>query len=132
MSMKNDQKLYNQGIAFAYRIFKEQGEEGLEREIRSRGLVNLPLNINQKQLAETAADYKMTVATASCIALAEDMKIPLSVLKDYLHHFNARMQEYGSDKELRNQAMKRIDRNIGLNKICEEYEEEQDGNECNH
>lgn len=133
MSMKNDQKIFNQGMAFAYRIFKEQGEEGLEREIRSRGLVNLPLNISRKQLVEVSEvverELRLTVATASCMAMVEDMKIPPSVVKDYLHHFNRRAREYGNDKELRRQAEEWLSRNIAFTQICEEYEEEQDGNE---
>lgn len=127
--MKNkEQRIYLEGMAYAYKIVKEGGMEALEREVKFRGLNNIPLNVNADQLIAISRgrskEELMFVATAMAETMTEYMKMPPSIIKDYLKKFNERIEEYRMDPEVFNKAQDNLNRNIGLNEMVEQYRKE--------
>ena len=127
--MKNkEQRIYLEGMAYAYKIAKEGGMEALEREVKFRGLNNIPLNVNADQLIAISRgrskEELMFVATAMAETMTEYMKMPPSIIKDYLKKFNERIEEYRMDPEVFNKAQDNLNRNIGLNEMVEQYRKE--------
>lgn len=132
--LSKEQQAYLDGMAFALRIAKKDGIEGLENEIKFRGTTNVPLNVSSKQLAAVSRariqDELLFVATASASTLADYIKMPPSRVLDYLKEFNRRVDIYRTNPEVYKEAQQKLDRNIGLNEVCKSYyvmEEEENG-----
>ena len=63
-----EQRIYLEGIAFAYKIAKEQGVEALAKEVKFRGANNCAMNVDYSELVAVTRgrckDELMYVATA--------------------------------------------------------------------
>ena len=131
--LSKEQKAYLDGMAFALKVAKESGIEGLEEEIKFRGITNAPLNVSAKELTVAARarahEELLFVATASAATLADHIKMPPSRVLDYLKEFNHRVDIYRKDPDAFREAQQKLDRNLGLNEVCKSYvmEEEEDG-----
>ena len=128
-----EQQAYMNGMAYALKIAKEQGVEGLEKEIEFRGLVNLPLNVSAKELAKVARlhaqDEVMLMVTASATTLTEYIKLPPSRVLDYLKEFSKVAMLFRTNPMAYEKAKERMNRNSGLNEVCRLYEEGENENE---
>lgn len=60
----------NEGMAYALKIAKEQGIEALEREVRIRGLTNLPTAVPTKAMEEFISNVKSNVIDTFIILMA--------------------------------------------------------------
>lgn len=96
MSRTKEQRIYLEGIAFAYKIAKEQGIESLEKEVKFRGANNCVLNVNYSELVAVTRgrckDELMYVATASAVTLSEVLKLPPSRIKKHQRKPKPRQQ----------------------------------------
>ena len=128
-----ERQAYMAGMAFAYKVAKEQGVEGLEKEIQFRGIANLPLNVSAKELTDVvrkhAQNEVMVMVTASAATLTEFIKLPPSRVLEFLKEFKRRAMEYRADPVAYQKAQDRMNRNSGLNEVCRLYEEGEKGNE---
>lgn len=59
----------NEGMSFALRIAKEKGIEGLEAEVKMRGITNLPSSVSKKALDECVTNIKNNVIDTFIILL---------------------------------------------------------------
>lgn len=59
----------NEGMAFALKIAKERGIEGLEEEVKMRGITNLPTSVSRKALNECVVNIKNNVIDTFVILL---------------------------------------------------------------
>ena len=67
---KSDRKLHEArmaGAAWLMNVIKTQGMEAAEKELKTRGAMFVPLEVNQKQLDE--AVYKIKLNTIDCILI---------------------------------------------------------------
>jgi hypothetical protein len=127
-----EQKIYLEGIAFAYRIAKERGIDELEKEVKFRGANNCVLNVSYNDLVAVTRgrckDELMQVATASAVTLSEALKLPPSVMKTYLREFNRKVVEYRMNPERYVEDCERIQKNVGLTVMSSEFVKEDDYN----
>lgn len=135
MAKTKEQRIYLEGIAFAFKIAKEQGIEALEKEVQFRGANNCALNVNYNDLVAVTRgrckDELMYVATASAVTLSEVIKLPPSVMKNYLREFNRKVIKYRLHPEVFKADSDRMSANVGMTIMSEEYmreDENHDGN----
>ena len=132
-NMNKERRAYMDGMAFALKIAKESGIEGLEKEIEFRGLTNVPLNVSRAELIQAARmrakNELQFVATASASTLTEFIKMPPSKVLEYLREFNRRVELFRDSPEEYESAQVRLNLNIGLNEVCKSFvmEEEENG-----
>ena len=131
-NMNKERRAYMDGMAFALKIARESGIEGLEKEIEFRGLTNAPLNVSRAELIEAARyrakDELQFVATATASTLTEFIKMPPSKVLDYLREFNRRVKLYQYNPDEYEAAQTRLNLNIGLNDVCRLFTEEDEEN----
>ncbi len=131
-NMNKERRAYMDGMAFAFKIAKESGIEGLEKEIEFRGLTNVPLNVSSAELINAARirakDELQFVATATASTLTEYIKMPPSKVLEYLREFNRRVVLYQHNPEEYEAAQARLNLNIGLNDVCRLFNEEEEEN----
>lgn len=128
MAKTKEQRIYLEGIAFAFKIAKEQGIEALEKEVQFQGANNCALNVNYNDLVAVTRgrckDELMYVATASAVTLSEVIKLPPSVMKNYLREFNRKVVEYRLHPEVFKADSDRMSANVGMTIMSEEYMQE--------
>lgn len=129
--LNKEQQAYLDGMLFAQRIAKTKGLEALDKEIQYRGISNHVLNVDKRELIGAAVeifeDELQLVGTASAVVIAEDFKFPPSKALEYLKHFNNHVDEYRMNPDKYKAARERIERNYGLNMICAQWQEENNG-----
>ena len=131
-NMNKERRAYMDGMAFALKIAKESGIEGLEKEIEFRGLTNAPLNVSRAELIQAARlrakDELQFVATATASTLTEHIKMPPSRVLDFLREFNRRVLLFQQSPEEYEAAQIRLNLNIGLNDVCRLFNQEEEEN----
>ena len=128
--LSKEQKAYNDGIAFAYKIAKENGIEELENEIKWRGLMDMPLNYKTKdvervvrEVAEQWCDIqRRQMGAASAITLIDVMKIPARTVRKYIEEFCARMILFRHDEEAFRQAEERMNKEIAISEALKGFD----------
>ncbi len=127
-----EQRIYLEGMAFAAKVAKERGLDGLEAEMKFRGANNAPLNVSMHELTAVARgrakDELLFVATAMAETMVEDMKTPPSIVREFLAQFNARVEIYRMEPEEFRKAYGKLCRNVGLNEACRTFLEEEKEN----
>lgn len=126
--ISKEQKLHLEGMEHALRIAKQDGIEALEKEVRFRSNNPLPLNVKRQELAAAARalqhDELMYVATSMAMTMVEDVKLPPSMITEFLHKFNDRINTYRFDPERYKADGEKLNRNYALNKVCQSFVEE--------
>ena len=120
--LSKEQKAYNEGMAFAYRIAKADGIAELENEIKWRGLMDMPLNYKArdvervvKQVSEDWCEIQRRhMGAASAITLIDTMKIPARTVRKYIEEFCAKMILFRHDNEAFLQAEERMNKEIAI------------------
>ena len=127
--LSKEQRAYMDGMVHALKIVKEDGIDGLEKEIRFRGIINTPLKVSSKELVACARAYSkkelLFMATAAAMTLTKELMLPFASVKEYLTAFNNRIQEYRYNQQQYEEDCKKLNRSVGLNEICKEYMEEE-------
>lgn len=122
------QKTYREGLEFALKIAKEMGVDELEKEVRYRTQHAVPLNVNWRELSACVRNVEKgevrILATAGCMTMAEDLKLPPSQVLKYLRGLNTRVEQYRLDTDLFEKDCKRMDENFALNSVCKAFMEE--------
>ena len=128
MAKNSDMQLYVNGMQHAYNVVKQSGIEELERELKYRASKPLPLNVSRQELTAVARirakEELMIVATAMATTLTYYMKMPPSIIKDYLDHFNGLIDIYRMDDGKLKTDQDRLDKNYMMNQMLREYLEE--------
>lgn len=118
---------YNQALSRALKIVKEQGIEALEKEVKMRGIYDIPLNVSPDELTELTRlhihDELMCVSTALATALTDGMKLPPSYITKFLIIFNDLVDVYRADAEERQKAMDALGMYPEFDQINQKYNE---------
>ncbi len=126
--MAKEQHIYLQALEHALKIAKNGGVEELEKEVRFRSSREVPLNVNRNELIACTRVYAkeefMIISTAMAITLTEHLKLPPSILKDYLKYFNNLVQKYRDDEEKCKTDQQKMERNYSLITLCREWDKE--------
>lgn len=126
--ISKEQQIHLDGMGFAYRIAKSEGVEALEKEMKWRGVHDMPLNVNHRELTQLARirakDELRILSMAMAETMSVDMKLPPSVIVDFLRKFNARIELYRYDKPAMEQAQHRLDSMYSLNETLKKFIEE--------
>mgnify|MGYP006965344543 FL=1 len=70
-SLNKEMQARTEGMAYVFRIAKEKGIEELEKEIRSRNLTGISLNLSRKDLNKASEKIKeITMDTFSILTVA--------------------------------------------------------------
>jgi len=87
MDLKAWQRGRDDGLQVALKIVKESGVEGLEREIKYRGLTGIHTAMSEKELTAAGIKFKfLTIKTVLCMAV--------SVLRDEFDFGRLRLQRF--------------------------------------
>ncbi|WP_455717478.1 hypothetical protein [Anaerosporobacter sp.] len=124
-----EQKLYLEGMAHALQIANKEGIEGLTREVNYRGANNLPLNVKSTELTAIARmrskEELMIIATAMADTMNTDMKLPPSVILDFLRKFNSKVDIFRYDKASLEKTQSKLDSMYALNETLKKFNEEE-------
>ena len=127
--INKEQRLYLDGMAFAFKIAKSGGLEALEKEITFRGVNDIPLNVSSNELTlvarARAKEELMIVATAMADTMSLDMKLPPSVILDFLRKFNHKVDIFRYDKEALELAQEKLNSMYALNETIKKFNEEE-------
>lgn len=128
MGQNRDQRFYNDGLARALDLIKAGGVQLLEQELKQRGIKDMPPNVPiylvHKAAREYCKDELMIVATAMADTIAYDMKLPPSVVVDFLRKFNEKCDQFRMDVGLYESVQKRLIDEYALNKVVEKFNKE--------
>lgn len=87
MNYKDWQRGRDDGLLLALKIVKESGVEGLEREIKYRGITNIHTSMSEKELTAAGIKFKfLVIKTVLCMAIA--------VLRDEFDFGRQRLQRF--------------------------------------
>lgn len=125
MAKNKEMEFYLQGMQHAVKVIQDSGIEELKRELKYRASKPLPMNVSRKELTAVARirakEELMIIATAMATTLTYYMKMPPSVIKDYLDHFNTLIDAYRIDDEKLKIDQERLDKNYMMNQMLREY-----------
>ena len=127
--IKKEKRAYLEGMQFAVKIASLYGIEYASKEVKIRSNnIDMPLNVCSNEI--TAAARKRSkeelsiIATAMADTMVVDMKLPPSVIVDFLLKFNNKCDLYREDKEAFEKAMKKLDNQYSLNDAVRKFMEE--------
>lgn len=127
--ISKEQRLYLEGMAHALQVANKDGIEGLEREVNYRGANSLPLNVKSTELTAVARmraqEELKIVATAMADTMANDMKLPPSIILDFLRKFNNKVDIFRYDKEKLAKTQAKLDSLYALNETIKRFNEEE-------
>ena len=96
---KSDRKLHEArmaGAAWLMNVIKTQGMEAAEKELRTRGAMFIPLEINQAQLDESVYKIKLntidTILIMSCMVLRDEFDFGQKRLDRFWERFNSKTE----------------------------------------
>ena len=69
MKWKDEEKARREGMAYALKIAKEKGIEGLEDDLKMRNAINLPIPVSKKALEECVNNIKNNTVDTFIILL---------------------------------------------------------------
>lgn len=69
MKWKDEEKARREGMSYALKIAKEQGIEGLEKDLKMRNAINLPIPVSSKALKECVENIKNNTVDTFIILL---------------------------------------------------------------
>ena len=92
---KSDRKLHEArmaGAAWLMNVIKTQGMEAAEKELKVRGAMIVPLEVNQKQLTEAVYKIKLNTIDCnliiSCMVLRDEFDVGQKRLERFCERFN--------------------------------------------
>lgn len=90
-----------EGMAYALRVAKESGVEGLEADIKMRGITKLPIPVNKKQLDECVMNIKNnvldTVLVLSAATLRDQFGFGQKRINEFIVRFNKKAEGIQGD-----------------------------------
>lgn len=93
-SLKKDEILRREGMAYALRVAKEKGIEGLEEDLARRNISEVPIRITQPQITEYSQAVKHNVVFYMSVLtrgiLADKFGFGKEQLEEFNHHINNR------------------------------------------
>lgn len=96
---KSDRKLHEArmaGAAWLMNVIKTQGMEAAEKELKTRGAMFVPLEVNQKQLDESVYKIKLntidTILIMSCMVLRDEFDFGQKRLDRFCERFNSKTE----------------------------------------
>ena len=99
--MNKEEKARLAGMSYALRAAKEKGIEGLEKDIKMRGGLNIPVGINEKALNEYADRVRNnvldTVLIMSCIVLRDEFGFGEKRMQRFIERFNLKAECLAGD-----------------------------------
>lgn len=123
--MAKDQQIYLMGMEHALKVAKEYGVDELEREVRYRSINPLPLNVSRLELTTLArlraSEELMFVAVSMSKTLIDHMKMPPSVIIDYLRYFNDMVDVYRMNPEQFKADQDKLAKNHVMNEMCKSF-----------
>lgn len=123
--LSRDQRMYNMGMEHALSVAKRLGMEELEKEVRHRSSNPMPLNISKAELTAAvrmgAKNEIEVIATAMADTITNHLAFPPSMVIEYLRQFNKKIDEFRDDPVALEKAKMQLNRDYGMNSICEKF-----------
>lgn len=93
MGISKDNRLRNEGMAFALKIAREGGVDGLEAELKKRGIVDMPLRLTSAKAQEFSEKVKTNVVNHILLLSLITLRDEFGFGKDRLSRFQQRFNE---------------------------------------
>lgn len=127
--IQKEKRAYIEGMKFALKVASLRGLDDLVKEIDFREKTPVPMNVDRFELTEVArlraVRELQVIATAMADTLQNDMKIPPSVILEYLRKFNSKVDLYRYDDDELQEAQKKLDAAYALNETVKKFIEEE-------
>lgn len=92
MARNKEEEARREGMAYALRVAKEKGIEGLEKELEFRNATNIPIKVSQKMVDDFVQETKEATIDTVCImsmyALRDEFGFGPKRLNQYKKRFN--------------------------------------------
>lgn len=92
MALDKIEQARREGMAYALRVAKDKGVEGLEQELKYRNATNIPIAISQKKLDECVVNIKQntidSVLLLATMVLRDKFDFGEVRLTRFMNHFN--------------------------------------------
>lgn len=88
--MRKEMMYRNEGMAYALRIAKEKGIEGLEEEIKFRNITQMPISVNRKEAEKFVEETKMNCLDTVLIMALNVLNDEFDFSQEQLNQFKAR------------------------------------------
>lgn len=129
---KTDEARLN-GMQLALKIARERGIEDLEKEINWRCKNNISAPFPRQEFIMAARGLAQKefrfVAAAMGSTLTKEMNMPPSIVKDFLKHFNNRMDVYRDNEQEYEKDINMLDSDFGMKEMVRQYTEEMEKHE---
>lgn len=106
--MAKDKQLeaHKQGIAYAYKLIKDcepgKEKETLEKEIKFRGLYNVPITVPRKEVEKFVEETKLntlqTMLAMCCMTLHDEFDFGKTRLQRFINRFNLKVECLAEDQ----------------------------------
>ena len=116
--MNKEEKARLAGMSYALRVAKEKGIEGLEKDIKMRGGLNIPVGINEKALNEYADRVRNnvldTVLIMSCIVLRDEFSFGEKRIQRFIERFNLKAACLAGDYVTWSEIQETLQEELGI------------------
>lgn len=100
-SLKKDEQLRREGMAYALRVAKEKGVDGLEAELERRNATEVPLRISNQQLQQFSDACKANIMNhillLTLVTLRDEFDFGEKCLKQFQSRFNEKAECIAGD-----------------------------------
>lgn len=121
-SLKKDEQKRREGMAYALKVAKEKGIDGLEEELKRRNATEAPIRITNAQLQEYSENVKRNVTNhvllLTLVTLRDEFEFGEKRLDRFQKRFNDKAECIAGDWTTWNEQVKTLAEEVGI-----EYEE---------
>lgn len=118
-SLKKDEILRREGMAYALRIAKEKGVSGLEDELKRRNATEIPIRMTRAQITQFSQDVKHNVVFYMSVMargiLADKFDFTKEQLEKFNQHLNNRSDCLVGDYTSWQEQIETLNEDFGLN-----------------
>ena len=93
MKISKEEQWRREGMAFALKIAKEKGIEGLEEEVKYRNITYVPLAVSKKAMDECVNNIKLNTIDTMLLLSASTLRDEFGFGKDRLARFIERFND---------------------------------------
>ncbi len=119
--VNKEEQARREGMAYALKIAKEKGIEGLEEEIRFRNIVKAPIAISRAKVDDMLVSIKMnvidTVTILSAMTLRDEFDFGKQRIQRFVQRFNLKAECIMDDYTTWDDQIECLREECGLNYI---------------
>ena len=125
--VNKEEQARREGMAYALKIAKEKGIEGLEEEIRFRNIIKAPIAISRAKVDDMLVSIKMnvidTVTILSAMTLRDEFDFGKQRIQRFVERFNLKAECIMDDYTTWDDQIECLREECGLNYVIRRKED---------